>query len=49
MTDADFADQIMVPELHEAGLIEGGVEYDETWIDALAAIVKPRTKFPPTW
>lgn len=46
MTDADFADQIMVPELHEAGLIEGGVEYDEAWIDALAAIVKPRTKFP---
>ena len=46
MTDADFADQIMVPELHEAGLIEGGVEYDEAWVDALAAIVKPRTKFP---
>ena len=46
MSDADFADQIMVPELHEAGLIEGGVEYDEAWIDALAAIVKPRTKFP---
>ncbi len=46
MTDAEFADQIMVPELHEAGLIEGGVEYDEAWIDALAAIVKPRTKFP---
>ena len=46
LSDADFADQIMVPELHEAGLIEGGVEYDEAWIDALAAIVKPRTKFP---
>ncbi len=46
MTDAEFADQIMVPELHEAGLIEGGVEYEEAWIDALAAIVKPRTKFP---
>ena len=46
MSDADFADQVMVPELHEAGLIEGGVEYDEAWIDALAAIVKPRTKFP---
>ena len=46
MSDADFADQIMVPELHEAGLIKGGVEYDEAWIDALAAIVKPRTKFP---
>ncbi len=46
LSDADFADQIMVPELHEAGLIEGGIEYDEAWIDALAAIVKPRTKFP---
>ncbi len=46
LSDADFADQIMVPELHEAGLIEGNVEYDEAWIDALAAIVKPRTKFP---
>ncbi|MDO4849945.1 MAG: glutamate--tRNA ligase [Coriobacteriia bacterium] len=46
MSDSDFADQVMVPELHEAGLIEGGVEYDEAWIDALAAIVKPRTKFP---
>ena len=46
MSDAEFADQVMVPELHEAGLIPGGVEYDEAWIDALAAIVKPRTKFP---
>ena len=46
LSDGDFADQIMVPELHEAGLIEGNVEYDEAWIDALAAIVKPRTKFP---
>ncbi len=34
------------PELHEAGLIEGNVEYGEDWIDALAAIVKPRTKMP---
>ncbi len=46
MSDQEFADEIMIPELHEAGLIEGGVEYDEAWIDALAAIVKPRTKFP---
>ncbi len=46
MTDTEFADQIMVPELHEAGLVEGNLEYDEAWIDALAAIVKPRTKFP---
>ncbi len=46
MSDAEFADQVMVPELHEAGLIAGDVEYDEAWIDALAVIVKPRTKFP---
>ncbi len=26
--------------------IEGNVEYGEDWIDALAAIVKPRTKMP---
>ena len=46
MSDAQFADEIMVPELHEEGLIEGNVEYGEDWIDALAAIVKPRTKMP---
>ncbi|WP_418727262.1 glutamate--tRNA ligase [Collinsella tanakaei] len=46
MSDADFADQIMLPELHEAGLIDDGFEADETWVDALAAIVKPRTKMP---
>ena len=46
MSDADFADQIMLPELHNAGLIDDGFEADETWVDALAAIVKPRTKMP---
>ena len=46
MSDSEFADRIMVPELHEAGLIAGNEEYDEVWIDQLAAIVKPRTKMP---
>ncbi len=46
MSDADFADQIMLPELHEAGLIDDGFEAEEEWVDALAAIVKPRTKMP---
>lgn len=46
MSDAEFADQIMLPELHKAGLIDDGFEADETWVDALAAIVKPRTKMP---
>ena len=46
MSDADFADKIMLPELVEAGLVGEGTEFDEAWVDALAAIVKPRTKFP---
>ena len=46
MDDATFADQIMLPELLEAGLIDEGFEADEAWIDALAAIVRPRTKMP---
>lgn len=46
MSDADFADKIMLPELVEAGLVGEGAEFDEGWVDALAAIVKPRTKMP---
>lgn len=46
MSDREFADQIMLPELHEAGVVGGDFEADEAWVDALAAIVKPRTKFP---
>ena len=46
MSDADFADQIMLPELLRAGLIDEGFEADEAWVDALAAIVRPRTKMP---
>lgn len=46
MSDAQFADEIMLPELHEAGLIEDGFEADEAWVDALAEIVRPRTKMP---
>ena len=46
MSDADFADKIMLPELVEAGLVGEGAEFDEAWVDALAAIVKPRTKMP---
>ena len=46
MSDADFADQIMLPQLHEAGLIDDGFEADEAWVDALSSIVKPRTKMP---
>ena len=46
MSNADFADQIMLPELLRAGLIDEGFEADEAWVDALAAIVRPRTKMP---
>ena len=46
MSDQEFADEVMLPELHEAGLVGGDFEADEAWVDALAAIVKPRTKFP---
>ena len=46
MSNADFADQIMLPELLRAGLIDEDFEADEAWVDALAAIVRPRTKMP---
>ena len=46
MSNADFADQIMLPELLKAGLIKKGFEADAAWLDALAEIVRPRTKMP---
>ena len=46
MDDAAFADEIMLPELLRAGLIDEGFEANETWVNALAAIVRPRTKMP---
>lgn len=46
MSNADFAHEIMLPELLRAGLIEEGFEADEAWVDALAEIVRPRTKMP---
>ena len=46
MSDADFADQIMLPVLLKAGLIKEGFEADAAWLGALAEIVRPRTKMP---
>lgn len=46
MSNADFADQIMLPELLKAGLIKAGFEADAAWLGALAEIVRPRTKMP---
>lgn len=46
MSNADFADQIMLPELLKAGLIKEGFEADAAWLGTLAEIVRPRTKMP---
>lgn len=46
MSNADFADQIMLPVLLKAGLIKEGFEADAAWLGALAEIVRPRTKMP---
>ncbi len=46
MDDKTFVDEIMLPELLRAGLIDEGFEANETWVNALAAIVRPRTKMP---
>lgn len=46
MDDVTFAGEIMLPALLDAGLIAEGFEADEAWVDALAAIVRPRTKMP---
>lgn len=44
MSDADFAQQIMLPELREAGLMGTDDGGDQEWVEKLAAIVKPRVK-----
>ena len=46
MSDAAFAEKIMVPELMQAGLLAEGETRDAAWLEQLAAIVKPRTKMP---
>ncbi len=44
MTDAEFAEKIMVPELLEAGLMTGASERSAAWLETLASVVRPRTK-----
>ncbi|WP_417229222.1 glutamate--tRNA ligase [Thermophilibacter sp.] len=44
MDDAEFVEKIMRPALAAAGVDAG--EHASAWWSALAAIVKPRTKFP---
>lgn len=44
MDDQRFVDEIMVPELVEAGLMESAAARDVSWLLTLASVVKPRTK-----
>ncbi len=44
MTDAEFAEKIMVPELLEAGLMGSASERSVAWLETLASVVRPRTK-----
>ena len=41
-----MSDKILLPELVRAGVVGEGAEFDEDWMSALVAIVRPRTKFP---
>ena len=46
MTDEQFADEILIPELHRAELEgmdeEGSCSHDAAWFDLLASVLKPR-------
>lgn len=44
MTDQDFANTILIPELIDVGLITKPEDRDEAWWLTLASIVKPRVK-----
>ncbi len=44
MSDEDFTDKVMVPELVEAGLLASADARPRPWLLALASVVKPRTK-----
>ena len=44
MSDKDFTDKVMVPELVEAGLLASADARPRPWLLTLASVVKPRTK-----
>ena len=44
MSDEDFTDKVMVPELVEAGLLASADARPRPWLLTLASVVKPRTK-----
>jgi len=45
MSDAEFSQQVLVPQLADAGLERGTYEDRPSWFDLLSSILKPRTKF----
>ena len=46
MDDETFTDEIMLPQLTEAGIPAVRSEHDDAWWNLLASIVRPRTKMP---
>ena len=48
MSDREFADEVLIPELHSHDLEPvGECLHDEAWYDLLAAALKPRTTLGP--
>lgn len=46
MDNATFTRDVMLPQLRGAGIIGEDFSANDTWLDALAEIVRPRTKMP---
>lgn len=46
MDNATFTRDVMLPQLRGAGILGEDFSADDTWLDALAEIVRPRTKMP---
>ena len=44
MTDEEFSEKIMVPELVEGGLMTSAADKGAAWLTTLASVVRPRTK-----
>ncbi len=44
MSDEEFSEKIMVPELVEGGLMKSATDKDASWLTTLASVVRPRTK-----
>lgn len=46
MPNEEFTRDILLPQLREAGVIDANFTAQDAWLDALAEIVRPRTKMP---